>query len=138
MSARAQEREFKFTPGPSFRAGDVFDRLPGLRAGEPSNRTLHATYYDTADLRLARTGASLRWRDDQGWMVKLPVSGGALLTRDEITIEAEPDAAPGTPGTPPAAALDLVYALARSAPVDVVAKLVTVRNRVDLFDADDR
>ena len=145
MPARAQEREFKFTPGPSFRAGDVFDRLPGLRTGEPSNRTLHATYYDTADLRLARTGASLRWRDDQGWMVKLPTTGsagsggnGGLLTRDEITVDAEPDATPGTPGTPPAAALDLLYALARSAPVEMVAKLVTVRNRVDLFDADDR
>lgn len=131
MPGREQERELKFTPGPSFRAGDVIERLPGLRPGDPSTRTLHASYYDTADLRLARTGASLRWRDDQGWMVKLPVTGGDLLTRDEITVE-------GEPGVVPASALDLVHALVRSAPLDAVAKLVSVRNRVDLFDADDR
>jgi CHAD domain-containing protein len=135
MAAREQERELKFTPGPSFRAGDVIERLPGLRAAEPTSRTLHATYYDTADLRLARTGASLRWRDDQGWMVKLPITGGDLLTRDEITVDGEP---PRAGGAVPEAALDLVHALARTAPVDAVAKLVTVRNRVDLFDTDDR
>ena len=144
MAAREQERELKFTPGPSFRAGDVVERLPGLRPGEPSTRTLHATYYDTADLRLARTGASLRWRDDQGWMVKLPAAGseGGLLSRDEITVEGPAPVtgggAPGGGGAVPAAALDLVHALVRSAPIDAVAKLVSVRNRVDLFDADDR
>jgi inorganic triphosphatase YgiF len=34
-----------------------------------------ATYYDTHDLRLARAGASLRFRDDDGWTVKLPSDG---------------------------------------------------------------
>jgi CHAD domain-containing protein len=138
-----QERELKFTPGPSFRAGEVIRRLPDLHAGTPSERTLHATYFDTADLRLARTGASLRWRDDEGWMVKLPsagsgsssAEGGDVLARDEILVEG---AAPGHESGIPAEALDLVYAVARTAPVEVVAKLVTVRNRVDLFDADDR
>jgi CHAD domain-containing protein len=136
-----QERELKFSPGPSFRAGDVIGRLSGLHAGTPSERTLHATYFDTADLRLARTGASLRWRDDEGWMVKLPsdgsdgADGGGLLARDEILVEGE---APGQGSGIPADALDLVYAVARSAPVEPVAKLVTVRNKVDLFDADDR
>jgi CHAD domain-containing protein len=138
-SSGEHERELKFTPGPAFRAGDVIGHLADLHAGSPSERTLHATYYDTADLRLARAGASLRWRDDEGWMVKLPTAesaGGAeLLTRDEIRVEGEP---PERGGDVPAAALDLVYAIARSAPIAVVAKLVTVRNRVDLFDADDR
>src|SRR3954454_8026265 len=109
MTAREQERELKFTPGPSFRAGDVIERLPGLRAGEPTTRTLHATYYDTPDLRLARMGASLRWRDDQGWTVKLPAAGseGGLLSRQEITVDGEPHAVP-------TAATDLVHALVRS------------------------
>lgn len=138
MGAREQERELKFTPGPAFRAVDVLGHLPGLRAGDPTERTLHATYFDTADLRLARNGASLRWRDDQGWLVKLPIDRtGAeeVLTRDEITVEGT---APGEGGEVPEAALDLVHAVTRRAPVEVVAKLVSVRNRVDLFDADDR
>jgi CHAD domain-containing protein len=126
-----QERELKFTPGPSFRMSELVGRLPHLHAGEPTTLTLHATYYDTVDLRLARNGASLRWRDDQGWVVKLPVTRGAVLTRDELGV-------PGAPGEVPQDALDLVYALVRSAPVEPIAKLVTVRNRVHLHDGDGR
>ncbi|MFC6061873.1 CYTH and CHAD domain-containing protein [Streptomyces ochraceiscleroticus] len=46
--------------------------------------TLDATYYDTADRRLARDGITLRRRtggDDAGWHLKLPV---AAHVRDEI------------------------------------------------------
>jgi CHAD domain-containing protein len=129
MGRRERERELKFSPEPGFRADEAIAGLDSVRVGDPDVRTLHATYYDTADLRLARAGSSLRWRDDQGWMVKLPAPGGGdgLLARDELAVT-------GAPGTPPAEALDLVTSLTRGAPVDAVAELVTVRNRVDLFD----
>ena len=45
-----------------------------------------AVYYDTADLRLARWGVSLRHRtgDGTGWTVKLPEGedGPALVARE--------------------------------------------------------
>ena len=37
-------------------------------------------------LRLTRAGASLRHRNDEGWVVKLPVSRDRMLTRLEIPI----------------------------------------------------
>src|SRR5213080_4990431 len=42
---------------------------------------LRATYYDTADRRLARAGASLRYRrgDAAPWTVKLPTDVAAVL-----------------------------------------------------------
>ncbi len=60
-------------------------------------------------------------------MVKLPVSGGSMLTRDEIRID-------GEPGDPPEAATDLVRALVRRAPVRLVARLTTLRRRVVLYE----
>src|SRR4051794_40969295 len=131
MSSSMRERELKFSPGPSFRMHDLVEGLNDLEAGAPTEQTLHATYYDTIDLRLARSGASLRWRDDHGWVVKLPVARADVLTRNEIGVA-------GEPGTIPQGALDLVYALVRSEPVAPVAKLVSVRHRVHLRDAEGR
>ena len=131
MARRFRERELKFTPGEGFQVDTALERLDHLHSGEPSVRTLHATYFDTADLRLARAGASLRWRDDEGWMVKLPAGGGdGLLTRDELRLT-------GSPGDPPPEALDLVDAIVRGGRLTPVAQLVTVRNRVDLHDTHD-
>src|SRR5437016_13661548 len=47
--------------------------------------TLRATYYDTADRRLARAGASLRYRrgDAVPWTVKLPTDVAGV--RHEIS-----------------------------------------------------
>ena len=73
-NASSHERELKFTPG------SVVPRCPLFDGDEPPRRRarrpirLHAAYFDTADLRLARAGASLRFRNDEGWTVKLPVS----------------------------------------------------------------
>ena len=72
---RTHERELKFTPGPSFRMPDVRRPRPQLRADAPDTVRLQAAYFDTADLRLARAGASLRYRNDEGWTVKLPGLG---------------------------------------------------------------
>ena len=66
---------------------------------------LRATYFDTADLRLARHGATLRYRtgegDESGWHLKLPVPGDDGASRDELHFD-------GPAGKVPAAARDLV------------------------------
>jgi CHAD domain-containing protein len=93
---------------------------------------LSATYFDTDDLRLARWGASLRRRTDQGWTVKLPIEAdGQLLAREEVTF-------PGSAGRPPAAAVNLVRAYIRTRPLRPQARLRTLRRRTELRDAQGR
>jgi len=123
--ASHQERELKFTPGPSFRLPDFSDAARGIRADDPETVRLQAAYFDTADLRLARAGASLRYRNDGGWTVKLHVSGDVALVRSELHVD-------GEPGDPPSAAVDLVHALIRREPLVLAARLHTVRHRVVL------
>ncbi|HEX9506732.1 MAG TPA: CYTH and CHAD domain-containing protein [Acidimicrobiia bacterium] len=117
-----RERELKFMPGPLFAVPDLTDLAPGTRADEPDTIRLHAAYFDTDDLRLARSGASLRYRDDEGWMVKLPVAADDALIRQELRVD-------GDAADPPEAALDLVHALIRREPVQFIARLNTVRQR---------
>jgi CHAD domain-containing protein len=125
------EHEIKFTPGPWFQVPDATGLAPGVQADAPETLSLQAFYYDTDDLRIVRSGASLRYRSDDGWTVKLPRALGEGLTRDEIHVD-------GPPGEPPDAALELVRALARSAPVRLVAQLDTTRTRVVLRDRQGR
>lgn len=123
------EREVKLTPVPGFRLPSLADVADGVIAGPAAILDLEAVYYDTGDLRLARSGASLRFRHPEAWTVKLPApSEGALLVRGEHTF-------PGEPGTPPAAAVDLVRAWVRTAAVHPVARLKTRRRRVELTDS---
>jgi CHAD domain-containing protein len=88
-----------------------------------------ATYYDTIDLRLARAGASLRFRDDDGWTVKLPseseAGNGPALVRSEFVFG-------GRAAAPPSEALELVAALVRTARLTPAARLRTVRRRAEL------
>jgi CHAD domain-containing protein len=90
---------------------------------------IESTYHDTPDLRLARAGATLLYRDDDGWVVKLgrETAGGPPLPHDEHRFD-------GGAGEPPAEAVDLVRALVRTARVAPVARLRTRRRRVELHD----
>ena len=75
-----------------FRVHGLF-RMPDLAAVEGvaavrERPTLHlaATYYDTSDLRLVRSGITLRRREggkDDGWHLKLPASDEA---REELSL----------------------------------------------------
>lgn len=129
----ALEEERKFEVAPSFALPDLHGCLP--TGGEVVARdpvTLSATYYDTADFRLARTGASLRFRrgDPQPWTVKLP--SGAAGIRHEIS-------RPGRPGTPPPADLiALITATTRGAQVAPVVTMRTRRLAYELRDAGGR
>ena len=112
-----------FPPGRSDVAG--VDELPSL--------DLHATYYDTPDLRLARSGVTLRCRSgDEGgpsWTLKLPVGDGTAEGRDELHFE-------GGAGDVPEGVRDLVRALVRSEALAPVARLRTQRRRWLLRDAE--
>ena len=52
---------------------------------------LHATYWDTGDLRLARYGITLRHRTGEGerpgWTLKLPAVPHDVTARDELNFD---------------------------------------------------
>lgn len=95
---------------------------------------LRAAYYDTEDLRLARTGTTLRHRTGEGkpqWTLKLGSVAAGGLDREEISIEG-----PGT--TVPPALLDLLTGRLRGAPLQKAVQLRTRRTTSLLFDAEGR
>lgn len=129
-----RERETKLAPAPGFRLPDLTGVAEGVSTAPADTLDLQATYFDTPDLRLARSGASLRYRNDEGWLVKLPESAGGdddLLARNERRFD-------GAPGAPPADALDLVRGLIRTAPVGPVSRMRTRRQRIELRGPDDK
>jgi CHAD domain-containing protein len=91
--------------------------------------TLDAEYYDTIDLRLIRSGLTLRRRRggaDEGWTLKLPVNGDS---RDELWLPlGERDSAV------PAELAGLVRGFTRGEPLQPVAHITTVRRRTVLRD----
>src|SRR5207247_3447608 len=77
-----KEREAKLAAPPWFELPRLGGPEEAFVAEPQGARRLQTTYYDTADLRLARWGASLRFRPGEGWTVKLPEGqDGALLVR---------------------------------------------------------
>jgi CHAD domain-containing protein len=122
VGERAEERELKFVPAADFDVVAAGDFGCGLTLEPTGAKHQHATYFDTADLRLARSGASLRYRDDDGWTVKLAGGADVALVRTELSVD-------GGPGDPPAAARDLVAALVRREPLQQAARIETVRHR---------
>ncbi len=93
-------------------------------------RTLRAAYVDTPDLRLARSGATLRHRTGEGrptWTLKLPTD------REHERLELSA-AAPATAMPPQIRALITAY-VRESEPVEVV-RLTTRRDAWSLQDAE--
>jgi CHAD domain-containing protein len=125
MSAR--ERELKLAAPLGFTLPALTAPGGEMATGPVETIVLDATYYDTADLRLARSGASLRHRNDEGWMVKVPngANDNGMLDRTEHSFD-------GASGDPPSEALELIRALARTAPIAPVAHLRTTRRSVRL------
>jgi CHAD domain-containing protein len=119
-----REAELKFPVPPSFLLPALAADDIGLTLEEGPTYDLRATYFDTEDLRLARGGATLRYRsgegDKSGWTLKLPVDGHDATVRDETTFE-------GTQGAVPEAARHLVTAFARNHSLGPVARLRTKR-----------
>ncbi|WLW55007.1 CYTH and CHAD domain-containing protein [Streptomyces sp. YU58] len=91
---------------------------------------LDATYYDTADQRLAASAVTLRRRtggSDAGWHLKFPVAPGV---RDEIQAPLS--------ATLPGALAGLVRSRVRDAELRPVVRLRSDRDVRDLVDADGR
>ena len=114
-----------FSPEPL----DGLDALVAVVA-EPVRRQ-RTTHWDTADLRLARWGVSLEHSADPGWVVRLPATSEGMAAPDGAELHFE-----GAAERPPTQALHLVRAYARRAPVELVARLVTVTGETVLLDAD--
>lgn len=124
------EEERKYEVDQEFAVPELAGCVPdGGRVLDLAPVTLTATYYDTGDLRLARSGVSLRFRrgDERPWTVKLPAD--APGTRHEISRS-------GKPGRPPVELVALVTAYSRGAPLAPAAVVRTVRLAYELRDAD--
>ncbi len=124
------ERELKLSAPVELRLPNVW---PGGRTVVPDSwRYIDAVYYDTADLRLARWGCSLRHRTDEGWAVTLPsAEAEGLQERREVTFEGRWDQIP-------AAAQALVRSYARHASLQQIARLRTARKPWSVIDASGR
>jgi CHAD domain-containing protein len=127
------EQEAKLLAPAGLSIPDLSDLVPdGTAVSRPVER-LDATYYDTVDLRLARSGVTLRHRGGESgpaWTVKFPESeNDATLARREIRFG-------GPPGQVPNPAADLVLATSRARALEPVARLTTVRRPLEFRDAD--
>lgn len=124
------EIEVKYDAADAFELPLLLD-LPGVAAVEqPVEQRLAATYFDTADLRLARAQLTLRRRtggDDAGWHLKLPKA------RDE-RVEMRRPLGRAT-RTPPKVLVDVVRAYVRDQALVPVATLETHRTVHRLLDA---
>jgi len=122
------EREAKLEAPPGFELPELGGPGDGFSAQDLPARRLRTTYYDTTDLRLARWGASLRYRPGEGWTVKLPEGeDGALLVRAEHTF-------PGDGNRPPAEARALIRPFVRTAQLSPSVRMRTLRRPVELSD----
>jgi len=132
------EREVKLGAWPGLALPDLTGVVPGGSVLALQPQRLTATYHDTADLRLARWGITVRHRraDVDGadgheeWTVKLPgTTEGPGLVRTEHSFT-------GAEHRVPADARHLLGGYIRSATLVPVARLQTARLRLEVRDAD--
>jgi CHAD domain-containing protein len=125
------EREAKLVAPAGFQLPQLGGPDDGFLAEPQPARRYTTTYWDTPDLRLARWGASLRYRDDEGWTVKQPAEAeeaAGVLVRQEQTFD-------GKPGRVPEEAAALLRVYVRGASLQPVARLRAVRQPVELRNA---
>jgi CHAD domain-containing protein len=110
----------------------TLDELPDVdRVEGPRTVRLEARYFDTEDLALGRRGITLRRRtggDDEGWHLKLPVTGA----RQEIHAPLGRSV-----HTPPLALRRVVQGVVRDLSLGHVATMTTERTTASLLDADE-
>ncbi|MGW6491646.1 CYTH and CHAD domain-containing protein [Streptomyces sp. NPDC055056] len=131
MAHSTRETERKYAP-----PAEGVSWLPGLAGVGPvaeladqGVQDLDAVYYDTEDLRLSRSRASLRRRTggtDAGWHLKLPLPGDS---REEIQ-------APLSSEEVPEELRDLAFSRTRGAPLRPVIRIRSARSLHHLLDAE--
>ncbi len=123
------EREVKLAVARAFRLPPLDALVDSATAVARPRREVEATYYDTADLSLIRSGVTLRHRTGEPgapWTVKLPgATSGQTLERPELTFT-------GPAAKVPVVALDLVRAYARGRALSPVATVQTARDPVEI------
>ncbi|HEX6510705.1 MAG TPA: CYTH and CHAD domain-containing protein, partial [Chloroflexota bacterium] len=124
------EREAKLDAPAEFALPHDCTLIGEVLAGGLEQQRLETVYYDTPDLRLASRGITLRYRNSEGWTLKLPET-----TRGKALIRTEYRFAGGNQAVPPAAA-DLVQAVIRGQELGSVKRLRAARSRVRLRDSD--
>src|SRR3954454_4163094 len=135
------EVEAKFRVHPGFRLPELTGQRTGvLRVSDPVEQTLRAVYWDTADLRLAREGITLRHRSGEGpgdgWHLKLPLRDAGAFDNGVGVREEIHDGSPDRRVPPDL--LDFVAVHVRSAVVGPVATLCTARTVHQLCGVDDQ
>ncbi|MEV5570739.1 CYTH and CHAD domain-containing protein [Spirillospora sp. NPDC052269] len=129
MTESHLEIEHKYDAAADFALPDL-SGLPGVAdVRDAAPVRLHAAYFDTADLRLAARGITLRRRRggaDAGWHLKLPVPAGRLEVRAPL----------GRARSVPGRLAALVAAYTRGEPLRQVATLDTDRRVTLLLDGD--
>ena len=108
----------------------LVDPGSSVTEGEPEGHRLAATYYDTADLRLAAAGLTLRRRtggDDAGWHLKVPSGAGA---RSEVRLPLG-----RARRTVPEPLRNMVWMHSKGAALQPVAEIDTERTVRRLVDA---
>jgi CHAD domain-containing protein len=129
MTTNVEEIETKYDM-PDDADLPAMDDLPGVaRTLRPPAQRLEAEYFDTADLRLIRSGVTLRRRSggtDDGWHLKLPIGED---TRREIRVALSPER-----DSVPAELAELVRARTRGERLQLVARMTTIRQPVILVD----
>jgi CHAD domain-containing protein len=125
---RETERKYEAPPGTVLPG---LDGLPGVAAESgPQEQRLEARYYDTEDLRLIRSGVTLRRRQggsDPGWHLKLP-EGGDSRREIRLPLARATRQVPRELGR-------LVRAFTRGEALAPVAEISTVRQSRVLLDA---
>jgi CHAD domain-containing protein len=129
MAVNVEETETKYE-APADVVLPELEQLPQVAAVRgPEEQRLEAEYYDTGDLRLIRAGITLRRRSgggDDGWHLKLPAGAD---TRREIRRPLN-----GAARRVPGELAGLVRVHTHGAPLRPVARMTTIRRRLDLFD----
>ena len=123
---------FELPPLTELMTGMDGRRDPGVApvvAGEPVRQRLVATYFDTADQRLATAGLHLRRRtggDDPGWRLNVPAGSNG---RSEVRLPAG-----RSRRTVPTQLQQMVWARSLGAALQPVAEIVTDRTMTRLVD----
>ncbi|MFD3309726.1 CHAD domain-containing protein [Streptomyces sp. NPDC058694] len=109
------------------------ERVEGVTAVvDRGPEELDAVYYDTADLRLSGSSATLRRRtggSDAGWHLKLPLPGDSREEIRSALTDADADAVPDT-------MLDLTASRTRGARLTPVVRIRSTREVRHLVDAE--
>ncbi|MEU2284862.1 CYTH and CHAD domain-containing protein [Streptomyces sp. NPDC013178] len=131
QSTRETERKYQVPASggfPSLSGLTGRNKGKGATLVDAGAHDLDAVYYDTADLRLTRTSATLRRRtggSDAGWHLKLPLADD---TREEIRAPLQEEI-PDSLG-------DLALSRTRGARLEPVVRIRSSRAVRDLVDAD--